>query len=217
MRFASASINSRSSSTSSSSRSARRSRSLVLVCLLTAGCASTRVAFVGGVESADAQDQGHARLLTSLEGTLSVSRVFERAKVELDPHFSDVGFQGVKHPLVVTRGDETVLMLSDDADKPNASLYVAMAPGELAPNKVFGDGEFIPYLDLHLNVLGSDDEPHIFGAVCKGGRGRVTIEAYSPNEIKGNVALAVSCRTYIDGYEREEEDLRLEGPFKAKR
>lgn len=169
------------------------------------------------MEAVDAQNPGRARLLTSLEGTLSVSRVFESARVELDPHFSEVGFQGVKRPLVVTRGDETVLMLSDDADKPNASLYVALAPGEIAPNKVFGDGEFIPYLDLHLNVQGSDDEPHIFGAVCKGGRGRVTIDAYSADEIEGNIALAVSCRTYIDGYEREEEDLRLKGPFKARR
>jgi hypothetical protein len=201
------------SSTSSSARVAEPLLVLGLLASAAWSCAGTRVAFVGDVDSADAAAGGRARLLTTLEGTLSVGRIFERSKIELDPRFPEVGFQGVAHPLVVVPGGDTVLMLSDDPKTPNACLYVALADGEIAAKKVFGDGEFIPYLDLHLSVVGNDEEPHVFGAVCKGGRGRIAIEEASENGIKGTITLAVTCRTYIDGYEREEEDLRLAGPF----
>jgi hypothetical protein len=188
----------------------------LFVISLSIACAGTHVSFVGGVEADRSSYGPRSRLLTELEGTLSVGRVLNEAKVEIDPEFDTQGFARVAHPLIVTKGEDVVLVLEDDASAPSASLYLQIAPDVVASHRVIADGEFIPYLDLHIGLRSADEERHVFGAVCKGGRGRLTIAEYSSEKVDGDVALRVTCRTYIDGYEREESDLRLAGPFSLK-
>jgi hypothetical protein len=188
-------------------------RALLLAFILMTSCSSTHVAFVGGIEADQPKGESRSRLLTSLEGTLSVGWLVKGARVELDPEFDRSGFASVAHPFVLSKGDDVVLVLEDDVQSPKATLFVAVSPELLQSHRVIADGEFIPYLDLRLSMTSLDREPHVFGAACKGGRGRLSIEAYSGDKIAGDVALALTCRTYVDGYEREESDLHLAGPF----
>jgi hypothetical protein len=168
----------------------------VLALLLSlSGCATTEINFRG------------ERLLARLRGRLELAAVRTNVKIDIDP----------TPALIVAAGDQTALELRDDDDAPNSTLYLVVDPADLKAPHTLKDGDFIPYLQVHAPIDDQHGEAHPFIAVCKGGRGRVRIDTATASQITGYLAIAVSCRTYVDGYEREESTLELSGPFAADR
>lgn len=136
--------------------------------------------------------------LQDANGTLEQGRVHRAARIDVDRTFEH---DPSARALILSAGDRTVLELGDA----QITIYVALDPASVLSETTIASGELVPYAELRL-----DD----FRAVCKGGRGEVRIRSATNEAIAGELAITVSCRTYLDGYEREETSLSLAGPFR---
>lgn len=167
----------------------------LLFFLLSASCAGTRIDFRG------------ERLLSRLRGELGDARVRTAVKMEVDP----------APRLIVGTGEEIAIEILDEAEAPNSRFYVVVDREDLKAPSRLTDGQFIPYLEVRAPIDDQYGEAHAFVAVCRGGRGTVRLDTVTREAVSGHVEVAVSCRTYVDGYEREESTLELKGPFFAER
>lgn len=145
--------------------------------------------------------------MSRLRGELIEARVRSAVKIDVDP----------TPRIVVTGGDALALELTDDEDAPNTRLYVVLDRDELKAGARLTDGQFIPYLEVRVPIDDRSGETHNFVAVCRGGRGTVRLDTVTREAVSGHLDVSVSCRTFVDGYEREEAALQLRGPFFGER
>jgi hypothetical protein len=200
-------------------RAALSSPRIVLLWVVIAAasaCSTTRIIISGEVEtpSVEADRMVPSRLLRSLRGELRSGTFKTGARVIIDPHFEAHGFAQSTSPLLIIEGDQAVLSFTHQAPDAHARLYIALAEELLVSRGTISEGDFIPYLQLAIPLEDASGEPRAFTAVCKGGRGRVSIDPGTGPQLRGTLAIVVSCRTYVDGHEREESDLELSGHFR---
>jgi hypothetical protein len=167
-------------------------RALALVVLFFLNsCAATKIDFGGGAS------------LRNVHGVLRTGRVHRASRVEVDRAFE---MNAAARALVVLAGDRLVLELSDDESSPSTTLYLSLDPLSVVASSTVGEDQLLSYAEVRM-----DD----FRAVCKGGRGVLRISSTTGAMIAGELSITVSCRTYLDGYEREEASLKLSGPFRV--
>lgn len=148
---------------------------------------------------------------STIEGALERGRWFEPARIVLDRNFETQGFDGT--PFAVEspeQGGERVLSL----DSERASLRIAFDPEELGEELRVIES-FVPHFFLDSEVPGVSRKMR-YTLVCKGGTGRLRA-GRAGDDLFGDLAITVACRTYVEGSERDESQIRIRGAFRASR
>jgi hypothetical protein len=175
-------------------RSLRSLRASLALPLLLAGCAS-KIDWRGTAIAPD----GNSQRESSIVGALERGRYFEKARIVLDRSFETTGFRGA--PFMIEPGAEHALVF----ESPLASLAITVDPND--------PSAFVPHFFVDLEVPGVS-RPARYTLVCIGGTGRLDFSR-DGDEVRGELALTVACRTYVDGAERDESEIHLGGDFRA--
>ncbi len=150
--------------------------------------------------------EGNSSRESAIDGVIERGGYFEASRIVLDRSFESEGFHGV--PFSIEHGDQDVLVIESE----QASLAIALDIERLGDELSVVES-FVPHFYLDTEVPGVSKDMR-YTLVCKGGTGRVRA-ARDGEEVRGDLAITVACRTYVDGSERDESEIALRGEFRA--